>query len=450
MHAGTDSVALRAGPVRNLFVALNRAGVDYVVLRGYLPLRELETSADIDVLVPRDQLDRAAAAVRAVGWLRRRLQDGKYPHVFFDFLGDGGRFAIVFDVVTGLNYGLELHELRNPAPVIARSGETGGVKVPDPWHAAFLLALHLLLDKGGNLLPHHHDRVRAHWALCRERPQGAAWLREDFGAAAQGLTEQFYQVMEAGSLESEVERLQVHARALPCMRARAIWARVHDLWTRVRRRLRRPVRVGLIGVDGSGKSTIAEEFRSSASMLPVGLGYLGHNDFRSGWFKWLLRKTEPLEATEPGDGPVGLRLLDLLKDALWPLEVRHRMRRTERGRAIVLYDRYPLPGLDPTTPGSVARKIAAGVAESLDQLTPPADVVLLMDGDARTLWERKKEYPLEVLIQTQERYRQMIADATCETYVIRTDGSLDKSLAEVLEVLAASPALRDRLYHGRA
>lgn len=436
-----NSSDLADGPVRDLFAALNSANIQYVVLRGYLPVTELEVSLDIDVLVAPQDVARAQAAIRDSGWRRRRLQAGRYPHIFFDHLGGDGVFLQMFDVVTGLCYGGDVLEFDGVDAVLARATEVSGVRVPHPWHALLLLALHQLFDKD-SVLPHHRARVRQLSVLCREHPEGVAALNEDFGAVTGRVVDAFVAAFESGD-SGELDECRRMARRITRLKPRPVRAFFDPVRSRIQRRLARPVRVAFVGLDGAGKSTLVERFLASSGALPVGTAYLGYNLFHTRTFRKIVRRLE--DQTEAESRSVRGRLLDLAREFVWPFEVKARMRRAERGRMLVIYDRFPLRGLDPSGEVSTFRTAIRVFTRALRLMVPPPDIVLFLDGEADVLWPRKKEYPLDVFLSTQKRYREVIPALPYEHQVIRTDGNVKESLAQIFNALSRSPAVRKQL-----
>lgn len=446
MSVHKRSQDLSPGPIRDLFVGLNEAEIPYLVLRGYEPVSCLEESVDLDVWIPEAQLGRARQVLRALGWLERRNQTGRYPHIFFDFLGHLDQLAIMLDVVTDVcfDWGRGLRELRNSEPLLSRSRLQGIVRVPDPWHTVFLLTLHHLLDKRG-VGPDQVERFQRHLDIARRDDPDGAVLREDFGEAVADLVFRFSQQF-GGDEPQRVYALRKETACLPVLKARRILGMRHDHGARARRRRARPVRVAMIGLDGAGKTTQLSNLVAAARALGVGRAYLGYNEFETRSFRWVMRQLErSRKAGRRSTHPLP-RLLDFLRDVLLPIELGHRMRRAEFGKMIVFYDRYPIEGLDPGNPPSRLRQAARGLQQLIGLKIPQPDLVLFLDGDPETLWARKKEYPLQVYLETRARYVTCIEALTCESAVTRTDTSVEESLRSLVRAISESSVVRSKLY----
>ena len=432
---------VRLHPVlRTTFEALGSAAPDYVVLRGFDPLDELERSIDIDVFIPASAIARVTAALRLVGWRKREHQIERFPHLFFDsWTGEHG-FVRSLDVVTDLCYGPGLHSLRD-AGRVGRHGRTiDGVRIPEPWMAAFMFALHVALDKGSLSEP-NALRARAMLGTCRAAPEGRAILEREFGVEAGTFVESFFRSIDQ---PSEVAALGDEARALPQLRGRPIWARMHRVVKRLIQ-LRRPVaRIAVIGIDGSGKSTLVNAITSAPSTIRIGSGYLGSNHYRSTPSRWL----QGALTRHRGRGDTGSFAYRVLAnaDALWsPFELLFRMLIAEHRREVVLYDRFPL-GQDDTTPTTTWGRFIAAYTRWSRWFMPAPDLVVLLDGDEQTLWSRKKESPFEAHAASQRAYRQLLERLPYETVRIRTDGPLESAYRDFRTALTDSRAVQSKIY----
>jgi thymidylate kinase len=422
---------LPPGLVRDLFATLERAGIRYVLLRGYLPASEITTALDIDVYIPRADHARAARVLTRSGWRVRRAQTGRYPHRFYDHVDDPTRLCVMLDVVDALCYGPARHELRQPELVLTASERVAGVWVPHPWIALFTFALHVLLDKE-HLSDANAARGRALWKVCLERAAEASIVADAYGDAAALLTAAFGDWVREPAVGG-FAALQRRARALSCLRPRPVLALFDAMVKRWRWRRARPLRFAIVGMDGSGKSTLIESVRSLGSPLPIGTAYLGHNQYRTRLFREILERLDQAKRAAPNG--LAVRLWDKARALAWPLELYARMRAAEWGRALVFYDRYPFPDFErddmPTTlPGHVMHLYERLWTWAL----PHPDVLWLCDGDPRLLWSRKQEYSFAVFERGRQRYHDLLERFPGEREVVRTDGSL-------VELVASLPAL---------
>jgi hypothetical protein len=299
--------------LRRAFDALRAAEVPYVVLRGYDPITEISASVDVDIFIPAPALALAADALERAGWRRRRAQTGRYPHVFFDSWDAPEGFVRSIDVVTEICYGRELRALRGADAIPRRGLRADGVELPAPWDALVLLALHVLLDKGA-LSEKNAQRLQAAVARCAIAPEGREIIEQEFGAAALEVVDSVASAKAGDDLQASIGR----ARRLPVLRARPLLAR----WTRFKARLvqwLRPVaRVAILGIDGSGKSTLITTLCQTPSTLRTWSGYLGSNAFRTPPAIWLERRLARYIVPEHRGSGIAHRILANLRTLWWP------------------------------------------------------------------------------------------------------------------------------------
>ena len=238
--------------------------------------------------------------------------------------------------------------------------------------------------------------------------------------------------------------LAARARRLAVLRPRQVLARYDRIRGRIRRLLRPVARVAILGIDGSGKSTIVSALTASPSTLRVGSGYLGSNSFRTPPSRWMVAWLAHRRAA--GDeASIAFRVVANLHSIWWPIELLVRVMIAEHTSELVLYDRFPL-GQDDTDPTTSWGRLVAEYSRFGDRLLPRPDLVVLLDGDDRTIWERKRESTFEVHQRTQASYRSLVARLPGETVTVYTDRPPSESVIAIKRALASSPAIRRKIY----
>lgn len=432
-----------AGPVRDAFNALNESAARYVVLRGFEPIAELAWSADIDVFIPETELARVGALLNSVGWRRRRSQTGRLPHQFFDNWESDIALVRSLDVVTSLRYGKDSrYVLRNAESVLSTSVMEQGVRVPSPWMAAFCFALHVILDKGVVSSANARRGVTM-LQKCHTHSEGKDVLTENFGAGALELVEDFFEVLGKNG-SGELLHLPARAVALPCLAHDIVGPRLHAIRTRWRQLLRPVARVAVLGIDGSGKSTVVDKMSKGGGTVSVHSAYLGHNHYRTLPARWLSRRLGEMRERGNTSG-VTYRVLANI-DALWqPFEQLARMMIAEHRAELVFYDRFPL-GQDDGHPSTLWGKVLLAYKRFMRSLLPGPDLVILLDGDDRVIWERKQEMPFDVHVRTQISYRELLATLSYSTAVVRSDDVLEATLVGVRRALRKCQHVQGKIY----
>lgn len=426
--------------VRSVFDALDSSAIPYVVLRGYVPAGELSTSPDIDVFIPASYRRRAEAVIIAAGWHPRRWQTGRFPHRFFDRYDVPGRMSTTLDVVYDIVYGTSFHRLVHATSVTRNPERADGIAVPRPWIAAFIFALHVVLDKR-TLSDANHTRAVALAALC-VAPAGQRLLEEEWGPAAVEFTSAFLETVRSGN--RELMPLTTMAAALPCLAPQPLNRIVDGCRVRLVRALAHPLRVAVVGLDGSGKSTLITRLSAVPSGLAFGSAYLGENNFL---LRPFIAVTALLQRRKARYGPRSgvVRVLSKIRGLLLPLELYARMRRAEAWSAIVLYDRYPFPAYErmhpTTTPGALAMRI---YERCWGWLLPQPDVLWWCDGDPETVWARKREYPFPEFVRGRERLKTLFDGFRGEKHVVRTDRPVEETIATAVALLQQALEARHR------
>jgi hypothetical protein len=131
--------------LRRVFSALNNE-VDYIILRGYLPLSEIDESKDIDVFVKKEDLPKVDIILKKNGWKTPKYNCFKHPHkMYYYSMGVNNRVAI--DVVSGVFYGKNILRLKNQEAVFSETFRLDVINVTHPSNALVLFLLHIVYDK---------------------------------------------------------------------------------------------------------------------------------------------------------------------------------------------------------------------------------------------------------------------------------------------------------------
>lgn len=431
--------------LQRVFDGLARAGVPYVILRGFDPITELAGSVDIDLFIPARHFATASAVIHQAGWSRRAVQTGRYPHCFFDAWDHADGVVRSIDVVTDLCYGQQLLTLRGASLVAEAGVMVNGVRVPSPWHALFTLALHVALDKRG-LSPNNARRVQAALVRAKGDAAGAQRIVAEFGEDAREFVEAFIETATAAGCD--LAPLNARARRLRCLKAHPWRARLTQSRARLRQFRRPVVRVAILGIDGSGKSTLIDALANAPSTVRLWHGYLGSNHYRTYPARFLERQLARYHGANAAPPDVMQRVWANLRTLWLPVELAARMVIAEHRSEVVLYDRFPI-GQDDGAPTTLWGRCMFAYTRFARALLPRPDLVVLLDGDDRTIWARKKESPFEVHQRTQARYRAAVAAFHGDHAFVRTDRSLSDSMRELRAAIADAPAVRRKLYDKR-
>jgi thymidylate kinase len=362
-----------------VYQGLDGAGVRWCLLRadGRLPDR------DVDLLVARADLPRAAAVLRACGTVPLASY-GRGSHRFFLGFDPGTGSFVEFDVVSELAFGRHfvLASRAEDACLDGRRRE-GAAWVLRQEDEFWALLLHCMLDKRG--VGERHAQRLAELAgsasldspLARALPDRAGLLEGVLAAARAGawatVTRNGDAILRRWRREHPFE---VAGRFVRGWLLRTV-ERPLQAWSR------RGLSVALLGPDGAGKSTLAQGVEQSFC-FPVRRVYMG---------LWQRRET------------VSGAHRVVLEVALRPLVVWRRYLASLGHRAIgrlVIFDRYVYDALVPPT-GPLVR-LKRPYFWLLGRLCPAPDLVLLLDVPGAVMHARKGEGDAERLEAEREQF----------------------------------------------
>jgi thymidylate kinase len=364
--------------LRDAFAALDRAGVDWCVLRGEPELAH--PRGDVDLLVSRSDREEAVAALRRIGFVRLPAY-GRGSHSFLRAYHCPTDRWLTLDVVTELSYG-PAFSLATGAEdgCLRRRRRAGAVAVLAPDDAFWTLLLHCILDKRA-VEAHHAERLEALAEVALpDGPLGSlvaarspvGWSPRRILRAARsrdwqalvGLYPRLVRSSTRAHPASVAARIATQ-RVLRLAEKPAVW------------RSRRGLSVALLGPDGAGKTTLAREVARSFC-FPGTTTYMG---------LW------------QGEGEAQLSVWRACARAL--LRPAASVRRylaarleQERGR-LVVFDRYTYDAYLPPRPPLVrAKRLYFWL---LARTCPAPDLLLLLDAPGELLAARKREHTPEEL-----------------------------------------------------
>ena len=380
-RASDESVVPASVPIalQDAFAALENAGVVWCLLRGADELAE--QGRDVDLLVERRDIERAARALGSIGFIEHRAW-GYDPHRFFLNAGDDGWTKL--DLVDELRFG-PAAGVRVPAlaGALERRRHERGLYRLAPADEFWALLLHALLDKP-SVEERHRLALRRLASVAREAPTSGLF-RSPSDAEA---------IIDAVENDRWVDAAAWAKSLAPAAKSKGVARSLaRRIGWRMRPLRRRGVTVALLAPDGAGKTTIVELLTRSFP-IPVRSIYMG------------LYKN-PRRRLPPG---IGLGARVGLQWTRYARAVYHRW----RGR-VVLFDRY-------TDDASLPTKTATGGRDRLRRRVlagalPRPDLILVLDAPAEELLARKGEHDLERL-ERDRRHYVAVADASPHAAVL--------------------------------
>jgi thymidylate kinase len=422
--------------LKNIFSRLNKGGVNYVVLRNYLPIENLNSEKDIDILVhPRDA-KRIKKVFLADGWLPRILprRDG---HMEMFKLGKEKKIYVL-DIQDDLLFGKEKIKIGEVEAILNKKKFLGDFFVPNNIHSLILFIFRLALEKdsiSGSQLKH----LEALYDLSKNDKDFAEIIKEDFGQTISGALREM--------LESKKNILDGQNYKKLAQKAREHFVRCEkgflaDYWQEIKNKavsysflFRKVQLIIFVGSDGSGKSTLVEKLKYFSPVFATQI-YLG---WRGYYFKPMEKLEEKSASKNKVMREMENRLKFILFSALFPFDLFFRFLKIKKNAkfGIVIADRYPLPkkyfGKTKIIP---VQKICSRVTLWLTYLLIPGpSLCFIAEADPKIIWARKEERSYNKLLDEIERSRQATELFKCPVKIVKTDCSIEESFNKIYEHL---------------
>ncbi len=399
-----------ARDVANVLRAMNRAGLEYALLRGFAELSAEKGDLEIDLLINPAHLADLKNTLQGVGFAQFPSW-GHEPHLFFAVYDKTRGGWLKLDVVTDLVYGAPVRWLRlNLAKTcLANRLLRDDIYTLCPADEFFTLLIHCLLDKG----VFREHRQRELWQLNRviktdatqktrvddyffrflgnllNRESALAIIEQNDKLAIVAIGEKISQkLFAAAPLQNRLRKLTVRLKRK--LRPLLFFLKHRGFW------------VALMAPDGGGKSTLAKTLLRQPLLRPK-LVYMGTNVESSTiglpTSKWL-RKQYKYSDGKPKS--FGVKIVKLLVYPNRVLELYFRAFVAIVYRLsghTVIFDRFVYDSFLAKPANGMGKKIRRWL---LHGGVPHADVTYFLDAPGEVLFRRKKEHSPEAL----ERQRQ--------------------------------------------
>lgn len=443
---------MKCGIIKNIFLKLNEKKVSYALLRS---LKELDTSADIDLICDKSDLATLRKVFKEHGFIELNSPGHKPHHFFIQYSPKAGRW-LKFDVMDSICFGFPFKSLEFS---VENSVLQNRVLKDDVFTLCeedeyLLTALHALLDKKEPTTKYNQrlqellnsegfDRERIQTLLnqCLSTEVNAEQLSSPDAALKMKCLE---------SLESTSSR--VIAIKEKCKRF--FYSNFKGIF------VPKPS-VALIGPDGVGKSTIIEELIKS---LPFGIKtvYMGWSDhsntLKLPTSRWLYNRynkpkqasneqqaqgtksTESTSSTTPSE-PTKKSPPKKLTWKQWPGVINEILEQYTRyfyakfyqlRGYYVLYDRYVYDQFiyNATTDESLLKPQDKILGNFFKRYFPSPDITVLLSGNASVIHKRKDELSIDKIAKRIELYENLgVNDASF--HIVSVEQSIESEVREI-------------------
>ena len=409
----------QARTLRAVFSALNKSGIEWMVLRNYEGLPDENRSKDIDLVIRKHDFSLVYGIVADALTADQFsiVSHSRFQYAWcFSFFNVTGEYpcSIKIDLLDGFVWrGAKVVDF---VDLYARKIQYADFFVPDPVYDGFMLWVKPLMTGGFVKGKYRPDILRTLIAYPHEF---RSLLTSTFG---KGLSQELWPLLERKDLEGTIkyQKRMCHAAwriAFAKHPIDTIASTIDHFYKEIRRRSRRAPgsMIAIIGPDGSGKSTVIDLLQKELSRVLVkdtddvcilhfrpnifpnlkkllgGKGYEEKNE----------RFTSPHRARPAGRASSFLRLAYYWLDYLLGYWLRIR-RRCIAGK-VYIFDRYFYDFI--VDPYRSRIKLPYWLRLLFLKMTPEPEEVFFLDCDTATIYNRKQELTRTEIERQLEGYR---------------------------------------------
>jgi thymidylate kinase len=423
--------------LKNTFGKLNKAGVNYVVLRNYLPVQNLNSKGDIDILVHPDDSERIKKILLADNWLLRIIPRVDGHTEMFKFGKE--KKIYIFDIQDDLLFGKKKIKIGEVKAILnKRKLLDEYFFVPNDIHSLVLFIFRLALEKD-SINDLQFARLEVLYNLSKDDKDFLEIIKKDFGEKVYELLLEILENKKNFLDRQNYKKLAIMAQEnlisyqgsfLNCF-----WREIKNKIISYALLFRKVELIVFVGSDGSGKSTLVEKLKYFSPVFGAQIYF--------GWRGYYFKPMEKLEEKSVSKNKVireiNNRFKFILFNMLFPFDLFFRFLKIKKNAkyGIIIADRYPLPkkyfGKTKIIP---VQKICSKLTLWLTYLLiPEPSLCFIAEADPKIIWARKEERSFNKLLDEIERSRQAEKLFKCPVKTIKTDCSIEESFNKIYEHL---------------
>lgn len=435
-----------ANALQAVFEALNKSGMQWMVLRNYEGLPFYNRAKDIDITLPKKDFKKTSKIISEVlsknsfdFFIFTRFQYA-WCFTFFD-ISDKTPISIKIDIVEPFvwrcAYIFEFNELYNAKENFSN------FYVPSSSYDGLMLLVKPLMT-GGFIKEKYRDDILI--AFDKDTDSFCSIFKAKFGNRLVNKVKPYLQNGQLDSIVSYKNQMRLYGwlNAFKRQPLKTIYYAIAHFFVEIKRRFRRAKGsfIAFVGPDGSGKSTIAKLFRNEICRImvkdnenvkvlhfrPTIFPNLKKLFYGKNYDETKENFTNPHRAKPAGLSSSLLRLTYYWIDYIIGYWIFLR-RRCIAGQ-IFIFDRYFYDFI--VDPYRSRINLPSWVRFLFLKLTPKPDIVYFLDCDARTILERKKELPEEEINRQLIHYKSL-ANKYKNFYSINSGKKENEILNEIVK-----------------
>src|SRR3989338_538931 len=408
--------------LKNIFSIFNQNQINYLVLRNYFPIEELNHSADIDLFIMPKDFYQARKLLKKLGWQKRLIPRNDFGHEEW----------FKFDKMENKIFHLDLQNYLKVFSQYLRKKQLAmifysAIKldntffVPSSTVALILLLSRVTFEKE-KIEPKNLISLKNLWPQVKLVKNYQNEIKEIFGEQASLAVSKlndskiidynFYQNLKI-NFSNNFKFKEFFLGYYQKMKL--IFYKILMIF--------RPIKlIVFLGVDGSGKSTLISYLAEFSPIFRAKL-YLGWNNY---FFPFL----EKLD--KPKKNKLAAKISFFLFHLILPFDYfgRYLKAKITAKYGFLVADRYPLPKRE-SDQNNLSGRFRAFSLLLTYLLLPGPNILFILGGDPNLIWQRKKEGSYDKFLAEYQRCLEAAKIFSCEKTIIDTTKTFDQTFNQI-------------------
>lgn len=321
----------------SLFNELNSQNIHYCLIRDFENTEQVNTSKDIDIVIKKSEKNNAKKILASLGWVTPRINKNLYAHEQF-YKWNGTRL-VELDVLWDIYYSDGKYKLTNQDDVFVSQGQLEQAKIPRNEVALRLLVLHLVFDKD-NVSEKNLNQLKRLIDI-QENRSGIFYEIAHSIIERGGYDSEMAYSFNKRLLSEDVVTTHFSFHIKPIRKCKIFLSGIalRIKWSRCFKLRQDPLKIAIMGVDGSGKSSAIRMLQGHFKNSFV--QYMGFRN--DSWESELAKKIRNNKQPEGSESFLSrffhVRLLKFYYVMVYEGYYRY-MKAVRSGANVVLFDRY--------------------------------------------------------------------------------------------------------------
>lgn len=309
---------------------LDENGIEYSVLRGFIPIEEIDKSLDVDIYIPSKYKKKVHKIFTSLKWYTQKINCSRYPHQQYIYISNNKLNKI--DIVYGLYYDQELRHFKYENLIFDGLRKENGVKILSPIMTLITFILHVLFDK-----KKLSEKNQKYLKLIYDDYKKNSSFNEKIDIELQNKIIKITKEMVEKNLELINKNIKFYKEQIQALNI-LDYSFLRKILYNIRQRLNNTIRYSLLkmsnrsicilGVDGSGKSTTTLELNKILGNKSI-IQYMGFKEYELHFVKKHFLKNK-------SSNFYNLKSIVYMYFEMWKRYFKNRF-----SNNLIIYDRFP-------------------------------------------------------------------------------------------------------------